>query len=568
MPNGSLTKKLINGQAYYYLRFTQRVNGTPKVVRQVYLGKVADIAAAVEEHKKGQKPKRIVLADFGAVAAIWACIEKTGLIELIDAQVPKRAQGPSVGYYLAIALVNRVVSPTSKRKIGRWFATTILPRLTGISPKELTPQRFWDHMDKVTPTAIEAIETALAQRLVDQFALDLTSLAFDATNFFTFISTRNTRTELAQRGHNKNGRHDLRQISLALLVSTDFHVPLFHHPYEGNRHDAVEFRCALATLRTRQEAFTKQYQDITLIFDKGNNSTQGFEMLEDTDYHFVGSLCPTQHPDLLAIPLEQFTPLTAPRLEQVSVYRTTKQVFGKVYTILVTFNDNLYTAQLTTLTEQMAKCRALLTDLQRRLLQHRQGKIPGSKKPTRTGTQNRVKEITKARHIKDIFQVTVSESKEGVTLNYRVQAPVFAHLCSTLFGKTLLFTDQDQWPDEDLVYAYRGQYRVEDCFRQMKHPHFVTFSPVFHWTDQKIRVHAFYCVLALTMVSLMQRELAGHGIELSIPEALSALGDIKEVALFYNRSAKQPALQTMLSELDPRQTQLFNALGLQHYLQP
>ncbi len=568
MPNGSLTKKLINGQAYYYLRFTQRVNGTPKVVRQVYLGKVADIAAAVEEHKKGQKPKRIVLADFGAVAAIWACIEKTGLIELIDAQVPKRAQGPSVGYDLAIALVNRVVSPTSKRKIGRWFATTILPRLTGISPKELTPQRFWDHMDKVTPTAIEAIETALAQRLVDQFALDLTSLAFDATNFFTFISTRNTRTELAQRGHNKNGRHDLRQISLALLVSTDFHVPLFHHPYEGNRHDSVEFRCALATLRTRQEAFTKQCQDITLIFDKGNNSTQGFEMLEDTDYHFVGSLCPTQHPDLLAIPLEQFTPLATPRLEQVSVYRTTKQVFGKAYTILVTFNDNLYTAQLTTLTEQMAKCRALLTDLQRRLLQHRQGKIPGSKKPTRTGTQNRVKEITKARHIKDIFQVTVSESKEGVTLNYRVQAPVFAHLCSTLFGKTLLFTDQDQWPDEDLVYAYRGQYRVEDCFRQMKHPHFVTFSPVFHWTDQKIRVHAFYCVLALTMVSLMQRELAGHGIELSIPEALSALGDIKEVALFYNRSAKQPAVQTMLSELDPRQTQLFNALGLQHYLQP
>ncbi len=67
MANGSLTKKLINGQAYYYLRFTQRVNGTPKVVRQVYLGKVADIAAAMEAHKKGQKPKRIVLADFGAV---------------------------------------------------------------------------------------------------------------------------------------------------------------------------------------------------------------------------------------------------------------------------------------------------------------------------------------------------------------------------------------------------------------------------------------------------------------------------------------------------------------------
>lgn len=42
MANGSLTKKLINGHAYYYLRFTQRVNGTPKVVRQVYLERVAE----------------------------------------------------------------------------------------------------------------------------------------------------------------------------------------------------------------------------------------------------------------------------------------------------------------------------------------------------------------------------------------------------------------------------------------------------------------------------------------------------------------------------------------------
>lgn len=568
MANGSLTKKLINGQAYYYLRFTQRVNGKPKVVHQVYLGKVEDIAAAVEAQQKGQKPKRIVLADFGAVAALWACIEKTGLIDLIDAQVPKRAQGPSVGHYLAIALVNRAVSPTSKSKIGHWFAKTILPRVTGISPKALTPQRFWDHMDKVSPEAIAAIEAAFAKRLVEQFDLDIESLAFDATNFFTFISTRNQRTELAHRGHNKNGRNDLRQISLALLVSTDFHVPLFHHTYEGNRNDSVEFRCALQALRERQEALTKQCQDITLVFDKGNNSTAGFDMLEDTAYHFVGSLCPTHHPDLLAIPLKKFTTLAAPRLEQVSVYRTKKETFGKEYTILVTFNDNLYTAQLTTLTEQMNKCRAQLTDLQRRLLQHRHGKIPGPKKPTLTGTQNRVKEITKARHLKDIFKVTVSESKEGVTLNYRVQAPVVAHLCSTLFGKTILFTDQDQWPDEDIVYAYRGQYQVEDCFRQMKNPHFVTFSPVFHWTDQKIRVHAFYCVLALTMVSLLQRELAGHGLQMSIPEALSTLGDIKEVALFYNRSAKNPAVQTMLSELDDRQTQLFNTLGLQHYLQP
>ena len=42
-----------------------------------------------------------------------------------------------------------------------------------------------------SPAAIEAIETDLAERLVEQFGVDLNCLAFDATNFFTFIDTRN-----------------------------------------------------------------------------------------------------------------------------------------------------------------------------------------------------------------------------------------------------------------------------------------------------------------------------------------------------------------------------------------
>ena len=145
MTHGSLTKKLIHGRPYYYLRFTQRVNGKPKVVRTVYLGRPEEILAAIQKHREGQRPKRIVLAEFGAVAAVWSMIRRTGLIELIDAHVPKRGQGLSVGEYLALAVINRVVCPKSKRKIGPWVAKTVLPRLIqGLQPEKLTSQRFWD----------------------------------------------------------------------------------------------------------------------------------------------------------------------------------------------------------------------------------------------------------------------------------------------------------------------------------------------------------------------------------------------------------------------------------------
>jgi transposase len=444
-------------------------------------------------------------------------------------------------------------------------AKTVLPRLIqGLAPKKLTSQRFWDHMDRVSLEAIEAIETDLARRLVEQFGIDLNCLAFDATNFFTFINTRNTKADLAQRGHNKNGRCDLRQISLALLVSTDFHVPLFHETYAGNRPDAVEFRSALSQLQQRQEEFTHQCRDITLVFDKGNNSAEGFEMLEGTEFHFVGSLSPTQHPDLLAIPLEQFHALGGSRLEQVSAYRTRKEVFGVERTIVVTFNDHLYTAQLTTLTEQIGKARRQLDALQRRLNRHRSGNRKG-KRPTQAGTQNQVKTLLKARHLKEVLDARVFEEEGYVKLTYRVNQRGIDRLCSTLFGKTIIFSDHAAWSDEQIVLAYRGQYRVENAFRTMKDPHFVSFSPGFHWTDQKIRVHAFYCVLALTMVSLLQRQLHQQGIDISVAETLESLGDIKEVALFHNRSRKNPLVTVQLTERDELQNQLYEALDLKRF---
>jgi transposase len=543
------------------------VDGKPKVVRTIYLGRAEELVAAVQNQRARQRPKRIVLAEFGAVAAVWSLIQRTGLIELIDAHLPKRSQGPSVGQYLALAVVNRVVCPKSKRKIGRWFAKTILPRLTGLRPKQITSQRFWDHMDRVSPEAIEAIESALARRLIEQFGIDRRCLAFDATNFFTFIDTRNTRADLAQRGHNKNGRYDLRQISLALLVSTDFHVPLFHETYPGNRPDAVEFRIALVKLKARWEVLWPAGtppQDITLVFDKGNNSAEGFERLDETEFHFVGSLSPTQHPDLLALPSEAFQPLRGTRLEQVSAHRTTQEVFGALRTIVVTFNDNLYTAQLATLTEQIGKARRQLDALQRRLARHRSGDSKG-KRPTLAGTQNQVKEILKARHLKEVIDARVLEKDGGVNLTYRVRRGAIDRLCSTLFGKTIIFTDRPDWPNEQIVLAYRGQYRVENAFRTMKDPHFVSFSPCFHWTDQKIRVHAFYCVLALLMVSLLQRDLHQKGIDISIAEALEALAGIKEVALFHNRSPRNPAVTLALTEQDELQSQLFEALGLAEF---
>ena len=85
------------------------------------------------------------------------------------------------------------------------------------------------------------IEHALVREVVRIEQLQLRALAYDTTNFYTHIATTNLRAELPQRGHNKQGRHDLRQMGLALVVDQLTQLPLAHVLYEGARSDMKTF---------------------------------------------------------------------------------------------------------------------------------------------------------------------------------------------------------------------------------------------------------------------------------------------------------------------------------------
>ena len=134
-----------------------------------------------------------------------------------------------------------------------------------------------------------------------------------------------------------------------------------------------------------------------------------------------------------------------------------------------------------------------------------------------------------------------------------------------LFGKRILFTDHDDWAVVDVVAGYRSQSDVENDFRQMKDPHVVSFSPMFHWTDNNIRVHAFYCVLALTVARLMRREAANAGMPMSVRELLDTLAGIQETVLLYPSTGGRPKARRMLTETDPTQQRLYDLFGLDAY---
>jgi hypothetical protein len=111
----------------------------------------------------------------------------------------------------------------------------------------------------------------------------------------------------------------------------------------------------------------------------------------------------------------------------------------------------------------------------------------------------------------------------------------------------------------------RTRSDVEADFRQMKDPHVVSFAPMFHWTEQKIRVHVFYCVLALMVVRLMVRGAAQAGIVLSVRELLRYLGGIEEAVLLCAGERGRPRARHMLTDMDPDRRRLYDLFGLEAY---
>ncbi len=241
----SLTAKKINGRTYYYLRECAWVDGRPKIVRQKYLGTAEAVAAAIENKAMpgGDVRSEAQVLEFGAVTALYDLAKRLDVVEIIDRHVPKQDRGgPTVGTYLLLAALNRCVAPSSKAQLASWYEGTVLPRWLKLKPAQLSSQRFWDNMSRVSEETIVAIERELAERVFGDFELERGCLFYDATNFFTFIDSFNERPSLPQRGKCKHGRNNLRIVGLSLLVTSDFQVPLFHRLYAGNQPDVKSFR--------------------------------------------------------------------------------------------------------------------------------------------------------------------------------------------------------------------------------------------------------------------------------------------------------------------------------------
>ena len=540
----SLLKKIIKGRPYYYAVVSKRVNGKPKIVHQTYLGTAE---AIIKRLTTLPDPLEVEHTSFGEVAALWAQAEELNLIGLIDEVIPQHPNRKiSIGTFLTVGAINRALEPRSKDGVGRWMKKTVLGDLLGQSAEAFDSQSFWDAMDLVEDHHIEAIEKRLWERILALYHLLTDVLLWDTTNFATHMDGL-TFSELAQRGKPKKGTSDQRLIGLGMAATAVIGLPFLHKVYAGNQHDAKLFPEALSLLVHRYKHFAKTSEGLTLIIDKGNNSEQNIQFGNRQGVSFIGSLKPSHFPQFLRIPLRDYTESVGPYL----VHRRRAKVFGKERTVLVTFHQKLYDRQKRTLQARLEKASH---ELERRFKEEQ------SKEQYRHKPEVLVKQYEaylKKKGLHGLLRVKIRGSR---LILRKALRPLRKREES--FGKTILFSDRDDLSSQQIIEAYHGKNVLEENFKFLKDRHYLHFEPVYHWTDQKIKVHALMCVLGLILVKLLLYRLSQANLSMSLPVLMEELKDMKKIILVY----PQGQVKQKLSKLSSIQQQLFRLFNLSKYI--
>jgi len=389
--------------------------------------------------------------------------------------------------------------------------------------------------------------------------MDTPALILDMTTFATCVDSTNDRAPIAQRGKAKQKRYDLRIVGLGVVATRDGGIPLLSRAYPGNKVDVTQFTPMIEELARRYAAVLGRAGGATVTFDAGQNSEVNFIRLGALHLHFVGSVPPSDHPGLLARPASDRHVVAAYADEHLTALEATAVVLGAERRVILTHSPTLHAAQQVGFAQTLAKATTALTDLADKLAR-------GKTRRARAKVEAEIDHIVAPRWVARVITTELTgQDPPALRLAWRIDPHARAALEEEIFGKRILVTDHDDWPIEKVIDAYRSQEDLEAGFRQAKDTHVVSFAPIRHFTDQKIRVHLFTCVLALAIAHLMRRQAAQAGIATSVPALLEDLEGIGETVLLYPGEKGRPRARHQITRMDPHQQRLYDIFDLHPY---
>lgn len=560
----TIQSKATKGYKYWYIVESRRVNGKPRPVVLAYLGKADDLLKRLQ----GLYTLKLKSYSHGAVSALINVAARLDVVSILNKYVkssrPYVAEKPvrnnlTVGITFVLGAIGRVCMPTSKMGWWNWAKGTSVEYLLRCSLRKVDSQHFWDLMDSFPEDAIYPAEQEILTRLLNVYKIQTDTLFYDTTNFFTYIDTTNTNCDIAQRGKNKQHRNDLRQVGLAMVVSREDYIPLFHHSYQGNLQDAVVFREVIEKIKDRMQSLGLNQDTHTLVFDRGNNSKKNLDIVKSLGFYYVGALTPYHHKEVIGRAMEEMSTVKLNN-ESLAVYREKSTIWEDEKTILVFISDRLKAGQIRGVYQGLAKKEEKLKELQRSLAN------PKGKKRNREDLEKKIKSIVAGQFLKDILKWKLIETGDRkYYLDYQIDQEQLQSVEEKL-GFRIIMTNRHEWTSQEIITAYYGQSKIEHAFRNMKNPYHLALKPQYHWTDQKIKVHYFICVIGYLLSSIIWREARIKADYTgSLDNLLDMLNNVRlGTMLEESKKTGKPKATYMLEEMTEAEKNIMAALGVEN----
>lgn len=546
----SLIKKTSKYSTYYVIAESKRVDGKPRIVKQWYLGTIEKLIAMAEDGAR-EEVRQIDCVDEGGVATLCKVADDIGVRDIVNSICSKRKQGMSVGDYILIAALNRALAAASKSKVKEWVDSTALHLYLPLDAKKLESQNFWDHFEKIDAEKAEKIGDAVARRVAEVEKIDLDCLVYDTTNYFNYWDVT-TPSDLAKMAKSKAGKDNLRHIGLATAVDRKWGIPLFNRLYPANEHDSKVFVRLIDAIFQQINQTTSDKKGVTFVFDKGNNSDELIQKIDESRHHFIGTRSPYHHKDLCRTSLDKFADVTINEGETVLAFETRLELYGKPRRVILTHNEPTYRRQLHRLERHVEQAKSELSFFKRKAKE-------ADGRSTIESIERQADEILQHHHVQGLLKIDVEETDKGFKISARKDIPAVED-AKTRLGKQVIFTNRETLTAAEVIAAYRDRAVVEDVFRITKSDRWVKMDPAFHWTDSKIRVHALTCMLALLIVRVAHKRAREKGFAHGAERMLELLSGIRSAIMFYPKSSKP---RRMLCSISEEQRDLLTKLGCQ-----
>lgn len=482
---------------------------------------------------------------FGAVWLGWFLWRGLKLDEVLEELLVSRRETVGWSEVIAILAIARLCEPSSELHVAeRWYRTTALEDLLGISTEQIYDERLYRALDRLLPHK-EALEKHLVKRLGELFGLDYDLLLYDVTStYFEGVAD----PLIAKRGYSRDHRPDCVQVNIALVVSREG-MPLGYEIFPGNTADVT-------TVQPIVEGMENKFGKVNRVWvmDRGMVSAENIAWLNATKRRYVIGTARSE--------LGRFA-------KQIAEKTDWRQIREDIEVKVCGGPDGNETFLLCRSASRTDKEKAMHERFSKRIeegLQSLHRRIEKSQAALDRGVLERQigRLLERNSRASARYSITLMEDKTilaGVKLKWSTR-PEWEEWAKLTEGTYILRTNIQHWTDQELWKTYIQLSEAEAAFRIQKSD--LCIRPIWHHKQNRIKAHILICFLAYVLWKTLQQWQSRAGLGNSPRTILTEFSRIHcaDVVLPLADGSKRELCLRCVVRPDREQELLLQRLGL------